>query len=163
MGFMDKVKDIGKKALKTALISANDWCGKVMTGEYDGTDLKDCLVGTDTQGGALVFYKGVDEVCRIPVTEVGYFYVKPNIQEVTAVTSFLFKDDSKKGVGIYTKFNTGTSGTKIPGVYLNTEGSTYLKFIDFLKLNTLGPVEGTAKDVDIIVDLVKRLKQIHRG
>ena len=167
MGFLDKVKDVGNKAMKTVLLSAYDWSGKVLSGQYNDIDLKDCLVATDSQGKAVVFYKGLEEACRIPTSELGSYMVEPDIEDVSTITAINFKNDIKQIITIWTKFNTGSSsasGTKIPGVYFDTRGDSYIKFIDFLKENTKGPSdEATPRKIEIVVDLVKKLNNSNRG
>lgn len=165
MGFMDKVKDVGKKALKTVLVAANDWSGKVVSGEYNDTDLKDCLVGTDSQGGALVFYKGVEEICRIPVSEFGVYVLNPDIENVSTVTGISFKENAEKIITIYTKFNKGDSGSgsKIPGVYVDTRGDSYVKFIEFLRKNSITTDESNHQKYKLILELVEKINKIYKG
>ncbi len=165
MGFLDKVKDVGKSALKTVVLAANDWCGQVIEVEYGDMDLKKCLVSTDSQGKALVFYKGVTEVGRIPTSELGTYEVEAIINSVSAVTRIYLKNDESKYVTIKTKFNDGSpssSTTKIPGVYLDTRGDTYMRFVDFLNTNTDGPTDEAKRQIALIVDLVEKIKKIYK-
>ncbi len=137
----------------------------MLTGEYNDMDLKNCLVGIDSQNKAVVFYKGSDEIGRIPTEEIAAFSVEPDIDSASVVTSFNFKADNKHIISIFTRFNSGSSGsgTKVPGFYVDTRSDTYLKFIDFLRENTLGASETSEKKLEIVIDYVKKLNAINRA
>ena len=64
MGFLDKLKDIGKKAAFGALLAATHKYGTVSEGKYKG-----CQVATDAHGEILLFIMVAKEEARHVISE----------------------------------------------------------------------------------------------
>ncbi len=155
MGFMDKMKDVGKKALKTVLIAANEFYGSVMDDvEFGDVNIKKCLVGTNTQGKELVLFKGVNDVARISMDDVKLFIIRSNDNGKTYLTRFAFKDEKNPSFTVYSSINNDPNKSPTPGLYVGTKTENFKKFIAFLE--EFGPNvsdEVTQKEIAIIKNL----------
>lgn len=97
MGFLDKMKDVGKGALKSALIMA----ARPYANVYDGKH-KHCKISLNTTNEKLMFIKvsTIEEECEI----------KENIKTFSVVSD----DDRESFYAIHIKYNNGESSYAHP-------------------------------------------------
>lgn len=91
MGFMDKLKDAGKGALKGAMALASTTYGKVLSGKYEGYK----IAGLGEEGDSLTFVKGTS--IEDPIL----------IKDVVQTFSVVDEDDEKDMYGFDLIFQDG--------------------------------------------------------
>ena len=113
MGFMDKLKDAGKSALKGAMALASTTYGTVVSGKY----AEHKIGGLGAKRDSLTFAKGPNALDPISINEnIKTFAVEMDSDATKHYTFKMFFNDGETSV---VKVNVDQNKTSVPEQYMN--------------------------------------------